>query len=82
MKNVSIRYILCLWTVLNCLCGCTDDTSEYAPEENRLAVQLGGVIGSDSGSRATDEGFCDGDRMGIYVVAQVPWSWRTTVPRM
>ena len=68
MKKVSNYYMICLWAALGCFWSCTDDTSGYAPEENRLAVQLGGVIGSDSGSRATDEGFCDGDRMGIYVV--------------
>ena len=68
MKNISIRHIFCLWVAMGFLYACTDDTSEYAPEENRLAVQLGGVIGTDSGSRATADGFCDGDRMGIYVV--------------
>ena len=68
MKNVSMRYIFYLCAVMGFLYGCTDDTSEYAPEENRLAVQLGGVIGTNRDSRATDDGFCDGDRIGVYVV--------------
>ena len=68
MKNVTIGYILCLWAVMGCLWSCTDDASDFAPEENRLPVQLSGDIGPEAGSRATDSGFCDGDRMGIYVV--------------
>ena len=68
MKNVTIGYFLCLWAVMGCLWSCTDDASDFAPEENRLPVQLSGGIGPEAGSRATDSGFCDGDRMGIYVV--------------
>ena len=68
MKKVSNYYMICLWASLGCFYSCTDDASDYVPEENRLAVQLSGSMDLHSDSRATDDGFCDGDRMGIYVV--------------
>ena len=71
MKKVSNYYMIYLWASFGCFCSCTDNASDYVPEENRLAVQLSGRMDLHSDSRATDDGFCDGDRMGIYVVDYV-----------
>ena len=52
------------------LTSCTNDSFDpiYEPEEGRLPIQLYGEIKQVNISRVNDEGFCDGDAVGIYVV--------------
>lgn len=55
--------------------GCTNDPDELVtpnlPAEERIAICLGGQIDQVATTRVNDEGFCDGDGVGIYVVNSV-----------
>jgi hypothetical protein len=52
--------------------GCTQDFNEPAPvipaPNDAIAINIGGSIDQVSTTRVNDEGFCDGDGVGIYVV--------------
>lgn len=51
------------------LCGCHTDDNLIAPEvEPSLPIQLYNEIVQVPTTRVNDEGFCDGDAIGIYVV--------------
>lgn len=51
------------------LCGCHTDDNLIAPEvEPSLPIQLYNEIVQVPTTRVNDEGFCDGDAVGIYVV--------------
>ncbi len=65
------RYrIFSLWTLLLllvCMAGCSDE--EVAPsKEGGKVITLTGEIDQVAVSRANDNGFCDGDAIGVYVV--------------
>ena len=49
--------------------GCTQDLNEViAPEGEQLPIQLFSSINQTTASRVNDEGFCNNDGIGIYVV--------------
>lgn len=51
------------------LCGCHTDDNLIAPEvDTSLPIQLFNEIVQVPTTRVNDEGFCDGDAVGIYVV--------------
>lgn len=53
--------------------GCTTDPfePEYIPIEEQLPIQLYGSIDQVATTRVNDDGFCDGDAVGVYVVNYV-----------
>ncbi len=55
--------------------GCTNDIDELVtpnlPIDERIAICLGGQIDQVAVTRVNDDGFCDGDEVGIYVVNSV-----------
>lgn len=54
------------------LTGCTQDFNEPTPNiptpDDAIAINIGGSIDQVPTTRVNDEGFCDGDGVGIYVV--------------
>ena len=51
------------------LAGCSDDFLEDDPVANGNAlISLSGEIDQLAGKRVNDNGFCDGDVMGVYIV--------------
>ena len=54
------------------LAGCTQDFNEPTPNiptpDDAIAINIGGSIDQVPTTRVNDEGFCDGDGVGIYVV--------------
>ena len=62
------RFLLGAWMWL-ALAGCTKDIDEaFAPQSEQLPIQLYGSIDQVATSRVNDDGFCDGDAVGVYVV--------------
>lgn len=56
--------------------ACSDDMPDITvPDSGKVPFEFGAVIDQDNSSRADDNGFADGDRMGIYVV-----SWHDNRP--
>ncbi len=54
---------------LAALAGCSDDVFEDDPVANGNAlISLSGEIDQLPGKRVNDNGFCDGDVMGVYIV--------------
>lgn len=53
--------------------GCTTDPfePEYIPIEEQLPIQLYGSIDQVATTRVNDDGFCNGDAVGVYVVNYV-----------
>ncbi|MBE6188969.1 MAG: hypothetical protein E7143_07585 [Rikenellaceae bacterium] len=61
--------------LLYCLCcaalfvGCTKDPNEViVPQAEQIPIQLLGSIDQVAASRVNDEGFCNNDGIGVYVV--------------
>ena len=54
------------------LAGCTQDFNDPTPNiptlDDAIAINIGGSIDQVPTTRVNDEGFCDGDGVGIYVV--------------
>ena len=49
--------------------GCTKDPDEVVvPQREQIPIQLLGSIDQVAASRVNDEGFCNGDGIGVYVV--------------
>lgn len=49
--------------------GCTKDPDEVVvPQGEQIPIQLLGYIDQVAASRVNDEGFCNGDGIGVYVV--------------
>jgi len=62
------RFLLGAWMWL-ALAGCSKDIDEaFAPQSEQLPIQLYGSIDQVATSRVNDDGFCDGDAVGVYVV--------------
>lgn len=64
-----------IFTLLSCaaalfLVSCMNDIDEglRAPSEDAIPVELFNSINQVAATRVNDEGFCDGDGVGIYVV--------------
>ena len=52
------------------VCSCSDDlyTGQGAPDGSAGRIELSGEIDQLSVTRVNDNGFCDGDVMGVYIV--------------
>ena len=52
------------------VCSCSDDlyTGQGAPDGSAGRIELSGEIDQLSITRVNDNGFCDGDVMGVYIV--------------
>ena len=52
------------------VCSCSDDlyTGKGAPDGSAGRIELSGEIDQLSVTRVNDNGFCDGDVMGVYIV--------------
>ena len=65
MKRLTL-FGLCCAALLS---SCTKDPNEvFVPQGEQLPVQLSGSIDQVVASRVNDEGFCNNDGIGIYVV--------------
>ena len=65
------KLLLTLWGVALILMGCTTDveiTPTVSTPDDAIAINIGGSIDQVPTTRVNDEGFCDGDGVGIYVV--------------
>lgn len=54
------------------LAGCSDDLKLYPDDtgaDERLVLEIGADINQTSSTRADDNGFADGDRMGVFLVS-------------
>jgi len=66
MKKYTLLYI---WAAIGLLSGCSDDlTSGEGNHSGTDKIQLTGEIGQEYITRVNDNGFCDGDVMGSYIV--------------
>ncbi len=69
---MKLRTLFALFLGAAVLGGCQKDLDELdIPREELIPIQLGGQIDQVATSRVNDEGFCDGDGVGIYVVNYV-----------
>lgn len=56
------------------LAGCSDDLKLYPDDtgtDGRLILEIGADIDQSSSTRADDNGFADGDRMGVFLASYV-----------
>ena len=66
---MKTKLLFGLGCVAMLLSGCTQDLDEViAPEGEQLPIQLFSSINQTTASRVNDEGFCNGDGIGVYVV--------------
>ncbi len=64
------------------IAGCTKDPNEvFVPQGEQIPIQLSGSIDQVAASRVNDEGFCNGDGIGVYVVNYVGESAGTMVSK-
>lgn len=69
---MKLKILFALFLGAAVLGGCQKDLDELdIPREELIPIQLGGQIDQVATSRVNDEGFCDGDGVGIYVVNYV-----------
>ncbi len=67
--NKNYQYILALLTGLTTLASCTDDlTGDGFAGQGNGRIMLSGEIDQLAVTRVNDNGFCDGDVMGVYIV--------------
>lgn len=69
MRN-NIIHSLTMLMLVGALASCNDDTfgPNGSQEENRRPIVLSGEIEQVAVTRVNDNGFCDGDEMGVYIV--------------
>ena len=63
-----IRYTIFLFVGICWFCGCQKDDLSGFEDSEKLAITLSGGIEQEMVSRVNDEGFCDEDVMGVYIV--------------
>lgn len=66
----AFRYIIIALSFL-CAASCSLDEMQFAPNEGNgelKPIVIAGRINQEYSTRANDEGFCNGDVVGIYVV--------------
>ena len=68
MRN--IKYTLSFIFILSVLTltGCSDELSVGDNQHDTNRIQLSGDIQQQAITRVNDNGFCDGDKMGVYIV--------------
>lgn len=66
----NIIHSLAMLMLVGALASCNDDTfgPNGSQEENRRPIVLSGEIEQVAVTRVNDNGFCDGDEMGVYIV--------------
>ena len=68
--NLMKRIHLTIVSAILLLAGCTQDFNEPTPNiptpDDAIAINIGGSIDQVPTTRVNDEGFCDGDGVGIY----------------
>lgn len=66
----NIIHSLAMLMLVGALASCNDDTfgPNGSQEENRRPIVLSGEIEQAAVTRVNDNGFCDGDEMGVYIV--------------
>ncbi|MCM1491277.1 MAG: leucine-rich repeat protein [Muribaculum sp.] len=69
MRHINISYPALVCGML-ALTGCSDDRFDnFVPETTgEMTISLSGQIQQESVTRANDDGFADGDVMGVYIV--------------
>ena len=61
-----------LWlVVVVCLTGCSDQFDQTVTPSGMQPIELSGTIAQQNVTRANEQGFVTGDRMGIYIVDRV-----------
>lgn len=66
---MKLKSIFTLLLATATLSSCQKDFNElHVPQDELVAIQLSGEINQVATSRVNDEGFCDGDGVGVYVV--------------
>ena len=70
MKTRNITFILVSILLLGLWSGCTEeyDTLSVVNTEPKVPIQIRNEIQQVPTTRVNDEGFCDGDAVGLYVV--------------
>lgn len=63
-----IRYTIFLFVGICWFYGCQKDDLSGFEDSEKLAITLSGGIEQEMVSRVNDEGFCDEDVMGVYIV--------------
>ena len=69
MRNTIIKSLTML-ILAGTFVSCNDDTigQDGSPEGNRRPIVLSGEIEQVAVTRVNDNGFCNGDEMGVYIV--------------
>lgn len=69
MRN-NIIHSLAMLMLVGALASCNDDTfgPNGSQEDSRRPIVLSGEIEQVAVTRVNDNGFCDGDEMGVYIV--------------
>ncbi len=67
MNKITIRSIM-LMVLFSLVYGCSDEIVETTTTSEQVPLIIKGSIEQENISRANENGFVDGDRMGVYVV--------------
>lgn len=68
---MKLKLLLTLGIAVLSLVGCTQDVEVNVPEASTpkiMEIKIDGNINQESTTRVNDNGFCDGDGVGIYAV--------------
>ena len=65
-SKYTLLYIIVLCVLT--LTGCSDELSVGDNQHDTNRIQLSGDIQQQAITRVNDNGFCDGDKMGVYIV--------------
>lgn len=72
MEKKNHRFIILYALLIGIFVSCSDNITENIPfSSSGVPIQLAGSIDQENTTRANDQGFVLGDRMGIYVVDYV-----------
>ena len=66
-----MRKITAILLSVVCFVSCSDSLEKLSLPSDGLPIQLSGTISQENVTRANEQGFVTGDRMGIYVVDRV-----------
>lgn len=66
LSKYTLLYILLVGIVI--LTGCSDHLFDDEKQANSNRILLSGDIEQLAVTRVNDNGFCDGDKMGVYIV--------------
>lgn len=67
MNKITFRSIM-LMVLFSFIYGCSDEIVETTTTSEQIPLIIKGSIEQENISRANENGFVDGDRMGVYVV--------------